>query len=940
MGLASAQVIARSHGGLRKILIVDSDSLGRATITRLLRRGLAADVEIVETAVAQEALARIGRCIDPFDCLLLAEGPELNVETFLTQSQDSSGNPPCAIVVLTADTPRDDAVFLRAGAQEVLVRSAVSAASLARSMSHACERFAFASQHRHAGPARNFEANHYHQLFGALDDAFCRIQLIYAEGSPWPIDWLYLEVNASWERHTRISGAVGKRLSDILTGVEPEWFELYGRAAQTGRAQRRQSRVAALDLWVDVLALPFGDPADQEVAVLVREISQQKLAELALRRSEERFRSTFENVAIGMARVNSEGRWLRVNPAVTRITGYSAEDLASQSMFEITIDSDRPKLRAYLATMLEDGHAASALDVRMVRADGSIVWVNFTLSPPQAARNEEVQLVASLEDVTVKKNALEEIERQRSFIERLTHVMPATLYLYDLQTQREVWVNRHIGLQLGYAPLQIVENGSEFLQQHMDPHDWAALRRHLDAVAASTDDAVFSFEYRVRRQDGTWCWFRNNDTVFRRDSQHRAVELVGTATDITERKANEYDIQVALESAETANRAKSDFLSGMSHELRSPLNAILGFAQLLDSGAPVLTTAQRESVQQILKAGWYLLDLINQILDLSRIESGNLVLSSEAVDLHSLMRDCKSMTESLARAQGVHVELSMAAARHVMRSDALRLKQMCINLLSNAIKYNRPGGSVQVSWDHIAPERTRISFADEGWGLSRAEIARLFRPFERLGQENGAIEGTGVGLAVSRRLALLMGGDIAAESVVGVGSVFWIDLPDYEMPAAVRPMTVGRTATFAPDLTEEPTTVLCVEDNPANLLLVERIVARRSNMRLLAARDAEQGLKVAHESVPDVVLMDLNLPGVSGLDAFRALSSDSATVSIPVIAISANAMPQDIQRGLDAGFFRYLTKPIQIGPFNDALDAALRWSRAARLQRRGAPRLS
>ncbi|MEP7100192.1 MAG: ATP-binding protein [Burkholderiales bacterium] len=255
------------------------------------------------------------------------------------------------------------------------------------------------------------------------------------------------------------------------------------------------------------------------------------------------------------------------------------------------------------------------------------------------------------------------------------------------------------------------------------------------------------------------------------------------------------------------------------------------------------------------------------------------------------------------------------------------MKQVFVNLLSNAIKYNRAGGSVEVSCSAGASRRTRINFRDSGNGLSADNLSQLFQPFNRLGQESGAEEGTGIGLVVSKRLVELMGGEIGAESAVGVGSVFWVELESAS--ALDTPIQTG-------DNTEPPLaaagaepaslTVLCIEDNPANLMLIEKLVARRPDIRMLSARDGNQGVAVARASLPDAILMDINLPGIGGLMALRILADDPKTASIPVIALSANAMPRDIEKGLAAGFFRYLTKPIKVVEFMDALDVALKFS--------------
>jgi CheY-like chemotaxis protein/anti-sigma regulatory factor (Ser/Thr protein kinase) len=365
----------------------------------------------------------------------------------------------------------------------------------------------------------------------------------------------------------------------------------------------------------------------------------------------------------------------------------------------------------------------------------------------------------------------------------------------------------------------------------------------------------------------------------------------------------------------------------MSHELRSPLNAILGFAQLIESGTPLPTTTQQASINQILKAGWYLLELINEILDLALIESGRLSLSLEPMSLSEVLIDCQAMTAPQAVKSGIHMSFPQVDDEYFAYADRARVKQVLVNLLTNAIKYNCTGGEVEVTCVVSAHERIRISVRDTGEGLSADKLAQLFQPFNRLGQEAGAEEGTGIGLVVSKRLVELMEGELGVESTVGVGSVFWIELK------VASPISLITNMDFQNNLLQPQvphdaklSTLLYIEDNTANMQLVEQLVARRTNMRLLSAVDGTRGIMLARIHQPDVILMDINLPGISGIQALKMLREDPVTAHIPVLAISANAMPHDIQRGLNAGFFRYLTKPIKVNEFMEILDESLEFA--------------
>ena len=389
------------------------------------------------------------------------------------------------------------------------------------------------------------------------------------------------------------------------------------------------------------------------------------------------------------------------------------------------------------------------------------------------------------------------------------------------------------------------------------------------------------------------------------------------------------ELESASAAAEKANLAKSDFLSSMSHELRSPLNAILGFAQLMSSDAPPPTPSQVASIDQILQAGWYLLNLINEILDLAQIESGKLALSLEPVSLAEVMLECHAMIEPQAQKRGIKMTFPQAGMQYFVSADRTRLKQVLINFLSNAIKYNQANGTVVVDCieaeaEETKPERIRISVRDLGAGLSPEKLLQLFQPFNRLGQERSTEEGTGIGLVMSKRLVEMMGGSLGVESKVGFGSVFWFELNSTAAPQT-KVITVLPAVPAQAQLESDVQrfTLLYVEDNPANLQLVEQLIARRSDIRLLTAKDAERGIGLARSQQPDLILMDINLSGISGIEALKILGEDPVTAHIPVVALSANAMPRDIEKGLEAGFFQYLTKPIKLNQLMDTLDAAM-----------------
>jgi CheY-like chemotaxis protein len=369
-------------------------------------------------------------------------------------------------------------------------------------------------------------------------------------------------------------------------------------------------------------------------------------------------------------------------------------------------------------------------------------------------------------------------------------------------------------------------------------------------------------------------------------------------------------LRAERDEAAASNRAKSEFLARMSHELRTPLNSILGFSQVLntDPDEP-LTKSQKESVRQILKAGWHLLTLINEVLDLARIDTGKLQLSIESVGIEQIVRETLPLVAPLAEKHSVRIANETEPhANLYVAADRTRLKQVLLNLLSNGIKYNKKGGTVTLSCMPHG-ERLRIEVRDTGPGIRAEDLPNLFIPFHRL-DEHDQIEGTGIGLAITKRLLDLMKGTIGASSTLGEGATFWFELAIAEKPTV--DIDESDPSLIIKRADSRAVTVLHIEDNPANQALVARILSRRSNVQLIAASTGEKGLELARTRDPDLVILDINLPGMSGFEVLTKLQTYMDTRHVPVIALSANAMPQDVKKGLDAGFLHYLTKPIDV----------------------------
>jgi PAS domain S-box-containing protein len=637
------------------------------------------------------------------------------------------------------------------------------------------------------------------------------------------------------------------------------------------------------------------------------------------------------------------------NVGAERMLGYAAADVVDKITPADISDPQEVIARAKalsveLATLISPGFEALVFkasrgiediyELTYIRKDGSRFPAVVSVTALRDVQDAIIGYLLIGTDNTARK----EIEAdQKQLAQRLRDQQFYTRSLFESNIDALMTtdpsgiitdVNKQMEALTGCTRDELI--GAPFKNCFTDPD-----RAEASIKLVLSEKKVTNYELTARARDGKETVVSYNATTFY-DRDRRLQGVFVAARDVTERKRLDQVLQeknLELESAravaDIANLAKSDFLSSMSHELRSPLNAILGFAQLMESAAPSPTDAQKESIAQILQAGWHLLKLINEILDLAMIESGKVAISPESVSVAEVMAECQAMMEPQSQQRGISMTFPPFDDTHpyYVKADRTRLKQIIINLLSNAIKYNKEGGAVMVSCAVSAPERIRISVADTGDGLPPEKLTQLFQPFNRLGQEAGIVAGTGIGLVVTKRLVELMEGVLCVESTVGEGSVFGCDLL-----AADKPQRSGERVTAeAASAQQSPRgvplrTLLYVEDNPANLKLVEQIIARHPDIHLLTAVNGALGIELARSAQPMVILMDINLPGINGIEALKILRSDPATAHIPVVALSANAMPRDIAMGLEAGFFRYLTKPIMVPELMDTVNTAMEFA--------------
>ncbi len=653
-----------------------------------------------------------------------------------------------------------------------------------------------------------------------------------------------------------------------------------------------------------------------------------KQANATLQVSEEKLAVTLNSIGDGVVTTDAEGCVTLMNPQAEKLTGWmraAAAGLPVASILNIIHQETRlPATIPVMKTLREGTVQEMTNHTILIARDGSECIIADSCAPIRGSDGIVVGAVLVFRDVTEEYGAQQALRDQQFYTRSLIESNIDAIMTTDpagIITD----VNKQMMALTEFTRDELI--GAPFKNYFTDP-----ARADAAIKLVLRDKKVIDYELTVLSGDGKETVVSYNAVTFY-DRYGKLKGVFAAARDVTEHRRvdrilqlKNIELEKARMEAEEANLAKSVFLSSMSHELRTPLNAILGFAQLLESGLPTPTDVQIVRLHQITKAGWYLLELINEILDLTVIESGKLSLSREPVSMTEVMRECQAMTESQAQKRGIHISFVPFDITWFANADRTRVKQVLINLLSNAIKYNRENGTVKVKCT-CTQERIRISIKDSGEGLPPEKLLQLFQPFNRLGQEYGSEEGTGIGLVVTKQLIELMGGTISVESTVGVGSEFCVELIRDNTPqlAAGNTLPTERSKQKLGKLR----TLLYVEDNPANLMLVEHIIESHPSIHMLSAHDGNSGVKLALDHIPNVILMDINLPGISGVEALKILRKNTLTEHIPVIALSANAMLRDIEKGLEAGFFRYLTKPIKINEFMNALDDALIFSEIA-----------
>jgi len=697
--------------------------------------------------------------------------------------------------------------------------------------------------------------------------------------------------------------------SDILTREEMHLVQEYRIRNNDNEwlwvADHKQSHIAKSGAFLGVDGIVF-------------DVTERKQADMMIEQQRERLRRGQEYADLGTWDWNIETGELYWTEQISALFGYNKGELdTTYENFLNAVHPDDRDLVSNAVTACIETNKPYDIEHRVVWPNGTVRWLSERGAVTRDKQGNAVQMLGVVQDIHDKKVAQLELAEREKQLEEAQHLARLGNWSIDLSTNTMFWSQEVFNI-LGVAAGQF-EPQLDSLLHFVHPNDRELVQQ---ATIDIENEQARDIEFRVVKPNGDICHIHELAQVIH-DEKGGKKYIKGTIQDITTQKIAELAVIKARDDAEKANKAKSDFLSSMSHELRTPLNAILGFSQLLEHDADA-SEDQLENVLEIRKAGSHLLELINEILDLSKIESGKIDLSITSVDTCEIVDDVIGLSQQLAEKGQIALSHNCNKSSYVL-ADKLRLKQVLINLVSNAIKYNKPGGSVSIS-SYNQNEMAIIKVSDTGLGIPEDKLEDIFKPFNRLGAELTNVEGTGIGLAITKRIVNAMGGKILVSSELGKGSCFTIQLPTGQLVQQDLIVTESSEILSSEDEPESNliTSILYIEDNEANARLVNKLVNRLSYVALIHADTGKRGLQVAKTQLPDLILLDINLPDMSGFEVMALLKAEPQLAKIPVVAISANAMKHDIDKAKGAGFQEYITKPIRIEHFYAVIDTFLK----------------
>lgn len=657
---------------------------------------------------------------------------------------------------------------------------------------------------------------------------------------------------------------------------------------------------------------------------MLNDVTERVRAAERLRVSEDLYRSVAATISDGLLVVGPDGRIIACNPSACEMLACAPERLSGKRLSElgyrIHTEADIPFAEADhpVRRVLTGGKPVRDLPLQLHRPDGSSRTMLLTARALSGAGSPAVSCLVSFRDVTDQRAAARALAAAEERWKFALEGAGDGVWDYDEDT-RQVFYSRSWKEMLGHAESEIGSSLTEW-SDRIHPDDREAV---LAAVAEyrSGRRASYQTEHRLRHRDGHWIWVLDRGKIVERHADGRPRRVVGIHTDITRLKQAEQAL-MDKQAAELASRAKSEFLSRMSHEMRTPLNAVIGFTQLLKMQPDGGPEKVAEYADHVLRASEHLLGLVNEVLDLQRVEEGRTEMQPQALELAPFLDSTLDLMRPAAQRQGIALT-NQVPAGHWVRADARSLRQVLMNMVSNAVKYNRDGGWVAISLLAPPPGRCLIAIEDTGSGLSEDQLSRLFQPFERLGHETSSIEGSGLGLVITRSLIELMGGTVSLSSVPGAGTLARIDLPAAEAPPTTLPPPAVAPVTFEETrpMDVPALRVLYVEDNRINALLFEEAMRVLGGIELVVAENGADALRTVEAWTPQVLVLDANLPDMNGNELLGRLRRQPGLAKVPAYMCSADAMPEDLQRARDSGFQGYWTKPIELNAVSAALDA-------------------